>query len=77
MNWSSKVCELQCNSHGDLNQQFRCMGDLSVVPTGSLNLSAILPFSSLNSKEVRYANRIRVRFRVRVGVRVRVRIEKG
>ena len=38
------------------------------------NLSAILPFSSPNLKQVPLSNRIRVRFRVRVRVRVRVEV---
>ena len=47
-------------------------GDFSVV-SRFLNLSAILSFSSPNSKKVCQSNRIWVRFRV--GVRVRVRIK--
>ena len=38
----------------------------------SLNLSAILPFSSPNSKQVWETDRIRVSFRVRIRVKVEV-----
>ena len=51
------------------------MGVASLLSGSSLNVSAILLFSSLNSQKVRLTPKIWVRLRVRVRVRVGVGIK--